>query len=317
MRTNRIKVTRTCRKKCGRDKSKAIWCAATRAGKILGVTIKSDIDCLRSIKESLEDPENLLSSWDFNNSTEGFICGFTGIECWHPDESKVLNIRLSDMGLRGPFPLGLKKCTSLTGLDLSSNQLTGQLPSNIADVLPFVVTLDLTSNNLSGPIPPDIGNLNNINVLRLGSNQLTGQIPYELGRLYRMKEFSVADNRLSGQVPNFPTVPAESYAGNLGLCGGPLPPCKIINESDMFYKGLSMSNITSLLKRLSMVNKVKHHFIPPTPGHVLFTDQTTTEETKITAMEKYIRRLRQGFEEEIYETLGIAKKCIQTHNGGA
>ena len=54
--------------------------------------VQSDINCLRSIKNTLEDPENLLSSWDFNNNSEGFICRFTGVECWHPDESKVLNI---------------------------------------------------------------------------------------------------------------------------------------------------------------------------------------------------------------------------------
>ena len=35
---------------------------------------QSDIDCLKSIKFSLEDPFNYyLSSWKFNSHTEGFI----------------------------------------------------------------------------------------------------------------------------------------------------------------------------------------------------------------------------------------------------
>ncbi|KAD6796626.1 hypothetical protein E3N88_07522 [Mikania micrantha] len=117
---------------------------------ISNYAVQTDVDCLRSIKESLEDPEQLLSSWDFNNKTEGFICLFTGVECWHPDESRVLNIHLSDMGLRGTFPKGIRSCTSLSGLDLSGNKLRGQIPSNVADVLPFVTTLDLSNNNLSG-----------------------------------------------------------------------------------------------------------------------------------------------------------------------
>jgi len=48
---------------------------------------ETDIFCLKSIKNSLEDPNNYLtSSWNFNNKTEGFICRFNGVECWHPDE---------------------------------------------------------------------------------------------------------------------------------------------------------------------------------------------------------------------------------------
>ncbi|KAI3829888.1 hypothetical protein L1987_04019 [Smallanthus sonchifolius] len=188
--------------------------------------VQSDIDCLRSIKDSLQDPENLLSSWEFNNSTEGFICRFTGVECWHIDESKVLNIRLADMGLKGRFPLGLKNCTSLTGLDLSSNNLDGPLPDNMSDIVPFVTNLDLSSNNLSGEIPESIANCSFLNVIRLSNNQFMGQIPLKLGQLNRIKEFSVAYNRLTGQVPGFKTSISTDYAGNLGLCGGSLPPCE-------------------------------------------------------------------------------------------
>ncbi|KAK1428548.1 hypothetical protein QVD17_17384 [Tagetes erecta] len=190
--------------------------------------VQSDIDCLKSIKDSLQDPENLLSSWDFKNSTEGFICKFTGIECWHPDESKVLNIRLSDMGLRGRFPVGLKNCTSLTGLDLSSNKLDGPLPENMTELVYYVTNLDLSSNSFSGEIPGSIGNCSFLNVIRLNNNRFTGQIPYDLGKLNRIKEFNVANNQLTGQVPSFGnnSIPADSYAGNAGLCGGPLPSCE-------------------------------------------------------------------------------------------
>ncbi|KAD6796653.1 hypothetical protein E3N88_07549 [Mikania micrantha] len=246
--------------------------------------VQTDIDCLRSIKESLEDPEQLLSSWNFSNNIEGFICRFTGVECWHPDESRVINIRLSDMGLRGPFPIGIRSCTSLSGLDLSSNILTGQLPSNVTDVLPFVTSLDLSNNDLSGSIPPSIANLSFINVLRLNNNQFTGQIPPELSKLHRLKVFSVANNRLSGEIPAFlnVSVSAERYANNLGLCGGPLSPCKHENHVDLFFSGfavgLPVSTILTVLlifcclpeptiRRyyLLMIKKIKereHHLVP-------------------------------------------------------
>lgn len=187
----------------------------------------TDIYCLKTIKESLEDPYNYLnSSWDFNNNTEGFICKFTGVECWHPDENKVLNIRLSDMGLKGKFPRGIENCSSMTGLDLSSNKLSGPIPSDISQKLPYITSLDLSSNSFSGVIPLSLANCTYLNVLKLDNNQLTGSIPLQLGQLNRMKTFSVSNNRLSGPVPTFSSsIQADSYANNLGLCGGPLASC--------------------------------------------------------------------------------------------
>lgn len=190
--------------------------------------VQSDIDCLKSIKDSLEDPlGSLNSTWKFDNQTEGFICKFTGIVCWHIDETKVLSISLPDMGLKGRFPRGIQNCSSMTSLDLSSNKLHGVIPSNISQFIGFVVNLDLSSNQLSGEIPKDLANCSFLNNIKLDSNQLTGQIPPEIGLLGRLKTFDVANNRLTGPVPNFinATIPAASYANNAGLCGKPLPPC--------------------------------------------------------------------------------------------
>ncbi|XP_024981703.1 probably inactive leucine-rich repeat receptor-like protein kinase At5g48380 [Cynara cardunculus var. scolymus] len=188
--------------------------------------VESDINCLRSFIHSVQDPENVLSTWDFTNRTEGFICRFTGVDCWHPDESKVLNIRLPDMGLKGTFPLGLQNCTSMTGLDLSSNHLSGTLPANISRIIPLVTTLDLSSNNFSGPIPMMLSNCTYLNSLILDNNHFSGQIPLELGQLTRLKEFRVANNLLSGPVPTFRNgTIQQSYGGNTGLCGGPLRDC--------------------------------------------------------------------------------------------
>ncbi|KAL6271055.1 hypothetical protein ACE6H2_027966 [Prunus campanulata] len=191
--------------------------------------VESDINCLRSIKASLQDTLGYLnSSWDFKNNTEGFICNFLGIECWHPHESKVLNIKLSDLGLKGSFPRGVANCTSLTGLDLSSNQLNGPLPTDIGKIISFITTLDLSSNSFTGPIPTNLSNCTYLNVLKLDNNKFSGSIPLQLGQLGRIKSFSVANNQLTGQVPIFSNNASfgpESYANNTGLCGGPLKHC--------------------------------------------------------------------------------------------
>lgn len=189
---------------------------------------ETDLFCLRSIKNSLQDPNNYLITWDFTNRSEGIICKFAGILCWHPDENKVLSISLSDMGLKGQFPRGIENCTSLTGLDLSNNQLSGRIPSDIGGIVSFATTLDLSSNDFTGPIPKSLFNCSYLNILKLDHNQLSGEIPPELGLLGRLTTFSVSNNLLSGPVPRFPNLTnrADMYANNPGLCGGPsMSPC--------------------------------------------------------------------------------------------
>ncbi|WOL14311.1 putative inactive leucine-rich repeat receptor-like protein kinase [Canna indica] len=187
---------------------------------------QSDIQCLQVLKNSLKDPQNNLFLWNFENTSEGSICKFSGVECWHPDESKVLNLQLSNMGLEGQFPSGLENCTSLTGLDLSSNNFSGPIPPDIAKRIPYVTSLDLSFNSFSGGIPKNISQCTYLNTLRLQHNKLTGLIPGELGNLARLVQFDVSDNRLSGQIPRFTiAMPASSFSNNNGLCGSPLSDC--------------------------------------------------------------------------------------------
>lgn len=189
---------------------------------------EEDIACLRSIKASLEDPlGHLNSSWNFDNITQGFICRFSGVECWNPVENRVLNLHLSDMGLRGEFPRGIRNCSSLTGLDLSKNEIYGKIPEDINKLLVYGTSLDLSSNNFSGNIPTKLSQCVYLNTLKLDHNILTGQIPSELGQLRRLKWFSVTNNLLSGQIPRFiyHNYSADSFANNPGLCGEPLELC--------------------------------------------------------------------------------------------
>ncbi|CAH8334898.1 unnamed protein product [Eruca vesicaria subsp. sativa] len=185
-----------------------------------------NVNCLRSIKSQVKDPKGSLSSWVFHNGTSSYVCGFIGVECW--DVDRVLSIDLSGFGLQGEFPLGLKECSSLTGLDLSGNNFSGSLPSNIASLIPFVTTLDLSYNQFSGEIPAGLSDVTYLNTIMLQHNHFTGQIPPEIASLKRLKQFSVAENQLTGPVPEFNEalgIGVESFANNTDLCGWPMDYC--------------------------------------------------------------------------------------------
>ncbi|XP_048567053.1 probably inactive leucine-rich repeat receptor-like protein kinase At5g48380 [Triticum urartu] len=190
-----------------------------------------DIQCLRSVKQSVIDSNGVLnSSWDFDNydrsSYDWYICRFIGVDCWHPDEGRVLSLRLGNLGLEGLFPEGLKDCTSMSSLDLSNNNFSGPIPYDIAQQMPYLTYLDLSKNSFSGEIPQSIANLAYLNLLKLQHNELSGQIPERFSMLTRLTTFSVADNFLSGPIPTFAHDFSPLYfAGNRDLCGAPLDEC--------------------------------------------------------------------------------------------
>ncbi|PKA66717.1 inactive leucine-rich repeat receptor-like protein kinase [Apostasia shenzhenica] len=193
-----------------------------------------DVECLKSIKQSVKDPNGILKySWNFENHSEGFICGFNGVDCWHIAENKVLSLRLSNFGLEGQFPPGLENCTSLTGLDLSNNRLNGPLPSDISKMIPFVTNIDLSYNNFTGEIPVSLSNCSYLNAINLQHNGFTGAVPWQLTSLGRLTNINVADNQLSGPIPAFKfSIGSANFANNPGLCGVPLQPCKGHGKKD-------------------------------------------------------------------------------------
>jgi len=61
-------------------------------------------------------------------------------------------------------------------LDLSSNELSGPIPSSFGN-LTSLNGSNLSFNRLSGPIPSDIGDLTTLECLYLNNNELTGKLP--------------------------------------------------------------------------------------------------------------------------------------------
>ncbi|MCY4204981.1 MAG: S8 family serine peptidase, partial [Bacteroidetes bacterium] len=86
-------------------------------------------------------------------------------------------------------------------LDLSENNLSGTLPTNLSNLRQLEI-LNLYDNALTGPIPSELGQLSELNQLYIENNSLTGSLPSELGNLSKMQKFDVSNNNLSGNIPS-------------------------------------------------------------------------------------------------------------------
>ncbi|CAA7397173.1 unnamed protein product [Spirodela intermedia] len=175
-------------------------------------------------------------------------CEWRGVTC-DANRNQVVALRLPGSGLVGPIPPNtLSRLSGLRVLSLRSNRLSGELPADLANLsllrslylqrnrlsgelpagvarLTRMLRMDLSANNFSGSIPFALSNLTRLTGLFLGNNNFSGSIPSI--DIPGMVEFNVSNNRLNGSIPEpLQRFPASSFAGNLDLCGGPLPPCK-------------------------------------------------------------------------------------------
>ncbi|KAE8681144.1 hypothetical protein F3Y22_tig00111342pilonHSYRG00222 [Hibiscus syriacus] len=138
-----------------------------------------------------------------------------------------------------------KILTIFTTIDLSNNNFSGEIPSNIGK-LKSLEGLNFSHNNLMGCIPSSIGSLTNLEWLDLSSNQLSCRISQKLLDLTFLEVLNFSYNKLEGLIPQgkqFNTFSNESYLGNSGLCGFPLS--KVCNPSETQHRPARQQNVSS------------------------------------------------------------------------
>lgn len=134
-------------------------------------------------------------------------------------------------------------------LDLSSNALSGVIPSNIGD-LSSLMLLNMSMNYLFGSIPASIGKLKAIQVLDFSDNWLNGTIPPQIGGAVSLKELKLEKNFLSGRIPS--QIKNCSSLTSLILSQnnltGPVP-AAIANLSNLKYVDLSFNDLSGILPK--------------------------------------------------------------------
>ncbi|KAH1117796.1 hypothetical protein GLYMA_17G103400v4 [Glycine max] len=125
-------------------------------------------------------------------------------------------IQLSSNQLSGEIPSEIGTMVNFSMMHMGFNNFSGKFPPEIASI-PIVV-LNITSNQFSGEIPEEIGNLKCLMNLDLSCNNFSGTFPTSLNKLTELNKFNISYNPLiSGVVPStgqFATFEKNSYLGN-------------------------------------------------------------------------------------------------------
>lgn len=116
--------------------------------------------------------------------------------------SSLVSLSLSNTGLQGNLSSDILSLPNLQKLDLSFNELSGNIP-NVYGNLNKLEYLELSSNNLTGQVPSSLFNLPHLSLLDLSYNKLVGPIPIEITKRSKLSIVGLSDNMLNGTIPHW------------------------------------------------------------------------------------------------------------------
>ncbi|XP_073132935.1 receptor-like protein EIX2 [Henckelia pumila] len=166
--------------------------------------------------------------WDNSHSLQYLNLSFNHVHGVLPNLSSyynLSNVDFSNNEFDGPLPLlptshmevvdlsknkfsgeATKFCNATytwTVLDLSDNQLTGELSVDCVKNLMTMNYLNLANNNFSGEIPSPDNWFCSLVSLHLRNNSFTGEVPILLTECNRLQIIDLGENHFSGKIPTW------------------------------------------------------------------------------------------------------------------
>ncbi|XP_073002647.1 protein STRUBBELIG-RECEPTOR FAMILY 8-like isoform X1 [Typha latifolia] len=187
-------------------------------------TVISTLLALEALHGSFSAPHQ-LTGW---RATGGDPCGgeqWRGVSC---SNSSVVSVNIRGLGVGGFLPSNISTLFSLKELDVSCNNIGGEIPSalppnathmNFATnkfmgnipptlaLLKFLKNLNISSNTLSGPIGNVFMDMRSLETLDLSFNYFNGDLPSSFGSLTNLHSVYLQNNEFTGSVTLLANLP--------------------------------------------------------------------------------------------------------------
>ncbi|KAJ0911691.1 putative protein kinase RLK-Pelle-LRR-V family [Helianthus annuus] len=154
----------------------------------------SDVKALQDLYTSFNSPPQ-LRGW---KSSGGDPCeeSWIGVYCVG---SSIVQIKLNNMNISGSLGYELNNLHHLKQLDLSNNNIYGEIPYG----LPLNLThLNLACNNLSQYIPYSLSSMRNLRHMNLSHNFLNGPVGNVFTGLSSLRDMDLSYNEFIGDLPS-------------------------------------------------------------------------------------------------------------------
>ncbi|OIW13580.1 hypothetical protein TanjilG_25679 [Lupinus angustifolius] len=170
-----------------------------------GVFSRFDFSHCRSLV-SLSLSHNALSGTEFPSSLINCQVLET-LDLSYNELNSLVVLDISENNLSGELPLTFGNCSSLESLNLTKNHLFGDFLSSVVSKLSSLRYLYVPFNNITGIVPLSLANCTQLQVLDLSSNAFTGSIPSVFcfrnaaNSPSALEKILLAGNYLSGEIP--------------------------------------------------------------------------------------------------------------------
>lgn len=140
------------------------------------------------------------------NLDNNLLTGFE--EPWFLGTKNLQHLSVVNNALEGWIPSNISNFEYLVVLNMSRNNLTGTIPSGFSLFFKQMTngfSLDLSQNQLTGEIPPDMLQQtypNACSSVNLSHNLLTGNVPIDRYRPFCFSVLDLSHNNLSGPIPS-------------------------------------------------------------------------------------------------------------------
>ena len=96
--------------------------------------------------------------------------------------------------------LPLRPNTHISMLDVSHNQLNGQLQENVGHLIPNIIYLNLSNNGFEGILPSSLAEMSFLGMLDLSTNNFSGEVPKELLAAKYLEILRLSNNKFHGEI---------------------------------------------------------------------------------------------------------------------